>query len=229
MHPDPPRCVIRSAVPADAETTARLHVHELPLRLFPRLGQRFVARWHRAFVQSSHAVALVAVDPGPDRGGAIAGFLMGATDRQAFLRDVLTRHRWALLGHGVLALVVRPRTLIAFVRTRMRPYLRRLRSAERDPRRTPGTDSSGATEAVADLTAVAVAPANRRTGAGRALVEEFLHRCVRAGTHSVELVAAADSADAVAFYSTRGWTTLRTDVTRDGTPVRHFGRRAGGS
>ena len=49
--------IIRDAVIGDLRDTARLHIEELPVGLFPRLGTRFVARWHRAFVQSAHAVA----------------------------------------------------------------------------------------------------------------------------------------------------------------------------
>lgn len=152
------------------------------------------------------------------------GFLIGATDRRAFHHELLTVHRTALLGHGAFALVVRPRTLARFLRTRLRPYLQGLsRSGDR------GDDTNGPTpgdrEAVADLTAIMVTPARRRTGAGREMVERFLDLCHAAGTPTVELVTAIEPADATAFYSRTGWTALRQHVTRDGLTVQRFMRR----
>ena len=227
-RPHRPSCHnIRDARATDLGNTARLHVGELPVGLFPRLGVRFVSRWHRAFVDSPHAVALVAVDPDAEGGEHIGGFLIGATDGQAFLHELLTRHRTALLRHGIIALAVRPRTLAKFLRTRLRPYLRRLWHSDSPARHIGGAGPATTSRPVADLTAIAVVPSLRRTGAGRALVDEFLGRCSRAGTTTVELVTATTSEEAVAFYSATGWTALELHVTKDGVPVQRFRRRPG--
>ena len=218
------RHTIRQTRAADLAHTARLHVDGLPVGLFPRLGVRFVSRWHRTFVDSPHAVALVAVDRDPSGREEIVGFLMGATDGQAFTHEVLTRHRSRLLYHGVLALAVRPGTLLQFAHTRLRPYVRRLWCSGRAVRRVDACCSC-VSRPTADLTAVAVAPRLRRAGVGQLLVGEFLDRCSSAGSTAVELVAAISSSDALAFYSATGWTAAQRHVTRDGVPVQRFRRR----
>ena len=218
--------VLRDARLTDLTATAALHVQELPVGLFPRLGRRFVARWHRAFVQSPHAVAVVAVGPDPRGCDRVVGFLLGATDRRAFRRDVLSEHGWALFGYGVVTLALRPLTLVQFLRTRLGPYLQQLWPSSAAARRTDGGARSRTVgDLVGELTAVAVAPSIRRDGAGRTLVEEFLDRCAAAGTPAVELVTATSSATAVAFYVNTGWTRLGSCATRDGVPVQRFGRR----
>lgn len=224
--PNRPGLAIRDAQLSDLADTAQLHVRELPTGLFPRLGAQFVRRWHQAFLHSPNAVALAAVHTDPYGREHIVGFLMGATDRRAFHHELLTQHRTALLGRGAIALAMRPRTFVRFLRIRLRPYLRGLR---RSGTRRPETNdrATGAREIVADLAAVAVAPAQRRTGAGRELVERFLDRCAAAGTPTVELVAATDPGDAITFYACTGWTARQRSVTRDGLPVQRFTRRIG--
>ncbi|MDX8048474.1 GNAT family N-acetyltransferase [Lentzea sp. BCCO 10_0798] len=199
---------------------AALHVRALPMGLFPRLGEQFVARWHRAYLDSPHAVALVAVR----RTGAeedVVGFLVGATDRLSFHRELLRNHRTALAVRGGLALVTRPAVLSDFTRTRLRPYLRRI-SGSSEP---PVPKWSAPRAPVADLTAVAVATVARRGGAGRRLVETFLTRCAASGTRWAELVTALEPGGAQDFYASTGWSVLHDVVTRDGVSVRHFARR----
>lgn len=204
---------VRDAQLSDLRVTAELHVRELPVGLFPRMGTRFVARWHRVYLESRHAVALVA----RDESGHVVGFLLGSTDREALRRDLLDGHRAALTCLGLLALSTRPRTLHRFLRSRLRPYLRRLRRARRSTPEAPADLS-----AVGDLTAVAVRADRQRTGAGSALVGEFLRRCDGAGTGRVELLAATTAPGATEFYTRTGWAPGRCTSTRDGESLRLF-------
>lgn len=213
--------LVREAVTADVDATARLHIEHLSLGLFPRLGHRFVSCWHRAYVQSPHAVALVAVERGSDGGEHIAGFLVGALDRLAFQQELLTRYRTRLAVRAGVALVLRPRVLADFLRTRLRPYLHRLRATRRAPSVPPGAFPAAP---VADLSAIAVDPVLRRTGTGRILTEEFVDRCTAAGAVRVELVTAADSVASIAFYTSTGWTARRRYDTRDGRALQRFVR-----
>lgn len=203
---------VRDATVADLRRTAQLHVDELPVGLFPRLGPRFVRRWHEAVLRSDHGVLLVAERSDAEQTVTI-GFLLGATDRGALLRDLLTHHRTALVGHAVLALAGRPRTMMFFVRTRLGRFLRRLGSkpAAAEPARR-----------VADLGAIAVDRTDRARGAGSALVRGFLVRCARTDVRTAELLTDAD-APAEAFYRALGWTELGDVRTRDGRWVRRFG------
>lgn len=224
--PTRPGYTIRETRVEDLVVTSRLYVRYLPIGLFPRLGERFVARWERAFLDSPHAVALTVTGTDPAGRERVDGFLLGATDRLRFRQDVLADHRAALLGRGTLALITRPRILTRFLRTRSGPYLRGLfRAPARHGDRTgPGTDGG---ETVADLTAIVISPQLRRTGAGKELVATFLRRCAAAGTPTAELVTAIEPADAMNFYLRTGWTTQQQYVTRDGLRVQCFARSTG--
>ncbi|MBW0108823.1 GNAT family N-acetyltransferase [Pseudonocardia sp. KRD-182] len=213
--------LVREAVAADVPSTARLHIEHLPVGLFPRLGHRFVACWHSAHLDSPHAVALVVDGPSPDGGRCIAGFLIGALDRHAFQQELLSRYRTRLVVRGAGALALRPRVLVDFLRTRLRPYLRHLRTPRPTPSVPPG---AVALAPVAELTAVAMAPALRRTGSGRRLVDEFVDRCAAADVRRIELVTDVGSAGSVDFYRRTGWTALRRIDTRDGRTVQRFVR-----
>lgn len=220
------RVFIRTATSGDLKATAVLQILELPMGLFPRLGRGFVARWHQTFLDSAHAVALVAVRRDDSDAEEVVGFLVGSTDRRAFRRELLTRHRFGLMARGIAALVVRPRVLAGFLRTRVRPYLCRL--GGRDVAGRPGEAAPpGRPGAVGDLTAIAVSGSARRGGAGRRLTEIYLGRCAAVGADWVELVTLADAVGARTFYSSTGWTALDDDCTRDGLNVRRFGRRPG--
>lgn len=189
---------------------ARLHVEHLPVGLFPALGARFVARWHQAHIDSAHGVALVSYDPAA-AGEPVTGFLVGAVDRARFQDELMTRHRRDLLLSGACALLRRPRVLAWFLRTRSTAYVRRLRCS----RAVGGTPEA----AVADLTAIAVAPERHRGGAGRALTEEFLRISARCGATRAELVA---DDDASGFYARTGWRGGRCAIARDGRSLRWF-------
>ncbi len=217
----PAPVLVREAAPADIPAMAQLHVQNLPVGLFPRLGHHFVACWHRAYLDSPHALALVVDGPGQEGEQGIAGFLIGALDREAYRHELLTRYRTRLIVRAAGALVLRPRVLASFLRTRLRPYLRGLRAPRHTPSVPPGAVG---TAAVAELTAVAVAPALRRTGSGRVLTNEFIDRCARADVRRIELVTDVGSAGSVEFYRRTGWTALRRIHTRDGRTVQRFVR-----
>lgn len=222
--PDRRGYAVREAQFGDLAEIARLHVRGLPIGLFPQLGERFVARWHQAFIRSPYAVALTVTATESHGHERVVGFVIGATDQRRFQQELLSHHRAALLGRGALALVARPRVLLRFLRTRLGPYLRGLWRS-----RTCRTGTEGAVTRdraiVADLTAILITSELRRTGAGRELVELFLERCAAAGTSTVELVAAMEPAGATAFYERTGWSALQEYVTRDGLRVQRFGRR----
>ncbi len=227
---------VRPAVPSDLVRTARWQCRHLPHGFFPSLGRGFVARWHGAHLDAPHGVALVAeLVGGPE--AVPVGFLVGATEQRALVAEVVARHRWSLAATGVLALARRPRVALRFVRTRARPYARRLWGAGgRGPADATAAPSRSADAGapVAVVAAVVVTPAARGAGVGEALLEAFAARARAAGTTTAELVTRADGG-AVAFYERLGWErvadrsskdgarmlTYRCDLTPPGAQARH--------
>jgi ribosomal protein S18 acetylase RimI-like enzyme len=205
-----PERIVRRAVSRDLRHSAALHRRALPDGLPAQLGSRFLARWHRAFLDSPHGVALVAIEYPVHGRPRLVGFLVGAVDQGAFRRELLTDHRGGLFARGVLGLLPRPHLL-------GRVLGRRTRAGAR----------GGCPPArVADLTAVAVAADARRAGVGQELVEAFLRDCAAAGSDWVELSAPESSSAAPGFCARTGWIALDDEPDRDGAPARRFGRLA---
>lgn len=223
----PPHClIVRDAAPRDLIYTARQHQFLLPHGLFPRLGQPFLRRWHATFLDSPYGIALVA-EQLSGTGLTPVGFLFGSTDQLCLVDDVVARHRLGLMLAGTAALLRRPRLAIHFVRTRAKPYLRRLSGATNRPSRhldqakawSGGDDKPVPAAPVAVITAVAVETGCRSAGAGRALVDRFVARAAEAGTKEARLTTMTGSGGAGPFYEKLGWQFVEQHPTRDGVTV----------
>lgn len=193
---------------ADAGATARLHRVHLPHGLFPRLGTRFVSRWHRTFIDDP-AAAVLGVR---SETGELQGFLLGTLDQQAYARRTLTTAARPLAALGLLALLTRPRVLSTFLRTRAVRYGRRLVS------RTRPSGASGPTSKVGVLHALVCVPEARGQGIGAALVEEFERLAEQRGTPLLQLVTRADGG-AAEYYCSLGWQLTDQRRDRDGHPI----------
>lgn len=202
----------------DVAQTAALHVAELPHGLFPRLGEGFVRRWHRAHLRSEHGVMLVVC-----RGERILGFALGATDRPSNVAWIIKHHRAELLVAGLAALAIRPAVAAQFIRTRGARYGRRLFLGGPSPRIAPsGGEQEAAFTPIAVLEAVVVAADARGQGIGSALVEHFLTIAGAAGAARVELVTKEGASGAAGFYERGGWQAVGSHVDRDGDRVLTF-------
>ena len=213
--------VIRRATPADLLKTARAHRDLLPVGLFPSMGVRFLRRWHRTFLRPPYGIALVAVDHAVQ--GEVVAFLLGTTD-QAAHTEALLRDRRVLLelaGSGALALLRRPRPATRFVRTRGRPWLRRLVERRGAVAHPPEAQERNP---VAVLAAVAVEPGARGRGLGAALVRRFLAEARAQDAAVAELVTVVPAEDAAGggFYEALGWCARGDRRSRDGATVRTY-------
>lgn len=187
---------VRTMVDADIPFTAPLHERTLPHGLFAQLGVPFIESYHRSFVHSPHAVALVTDDDEWPY-----GFLLGTLDNEAHYRFALRRHGPSLARRGMVGLRRRPRLLGSLIRTRMGRYARRLvRSAA--PR--PASPVGG----VAVLHHVALVPGVRRCGAGRELVARFVETAREAGVGRVATLTRHGPEGAGDFYVRLGWSRV---------------------
>lgn len=212
-----PLVVIREATEEDLRSMASDMIRYLPDGLFPRLGKRFVRRWMKTFLTEQYGVALVAVTIDDPR--QQVGFLIGSTNQIHHVADVLHQHKWSLLFAGLAALSLRPRVLLHFLRTRARPYLRRVLG-----RTANAGDNVEARPATAVITSLVVLPTERGGGIGGLLMEEFLDRAVADRAALAELVTTAGSAGSGAFYKKLGWTCVGERSSKDGTPIHTYQR-----
>lgn len=213
--------VLRGATIADLDATAQLHVEQLPAGFFPDLGPRFMRRWHRTFIDSPHGVALVAVCR-CDARGHVCAFLFGSIDESAHMRAVLADRRCllALAATAAVSLLRHPPLAVRFVRTRARPWTRRLLGTLTAQAAAPRAGADSAPVAV--LAAIAVHPSLRGSGVGARLVELFLTHAYEGGSATAELFASASSHGAGAFYERLGWSPGREHRTRDGEMARSY-------
>lgn len=162
---------VRPLTAADAPWAARRHAALLPHSVFALFGPPFLETIYRAFARSPHAVSFV-----HERDGAPHALIACASDRRAFLRELLLRSglRLALLAGA------------AFL-TRG-PCRRLLLQAPRYLRRThrSGTD--------AEMIFITVDPECHGTGVGRGLILAVLEEYRRRGVERVTVTIESDNA-----------------------------------
>jgi glycosyltransferase involved in cell wall biosynthesis/ribosomal protein S18 acetylase RimI-like enzyme len=192
----PGLAVVRPATPADAAAMARLHADGMPDAFLPTLGPRFLARLYRALATDPDAVALVA--EGVD---GVVGFAAGVTSVGGFYR------RFAR-GHG-------PAAAMAAAPRLVRPSVaRRLLETVRYPADAGGNGHLPD----AELLSIAVAPAFRAGGTGRALADGVLAGLAGRGVGDIKVVVGAANQGANRFYAKVGFTEAGRLTVHQGTP-----------
>lgn len=208
---------VRALDADDATKTAALHAQALPDSFFAQLGARFLRTYHCSYADSPHAVALVSVG-----GGQVDGFLLGVLAPAEHGAYVLRRWGARLATRAVLALLLRPRLLVVFLRTRLGRYARGL---WRRRRPTASTAAAGPAGTWAVLSHVAVDSERRGSGAGAALVHVLHDRVRSVGAAGAVLLTAVDGPGA-AFYRRLGYQHEGEVVGADGQQWLRFRWRA---
>ena len=226
---DPPVVVITAPGAADVRTMqsddldfcAELHAQALAHGFFVSLGHGFMRAYHRTFLESPHAIELISTARGHP-----VGFLVAVLRPQSHVRWVL-RHRGAGLAfRGAIALAMRPRIAIRFVRDRLRRYLAGWR--RHGGRSAEETEDTRFGSAPAVLSHMAVVTGARGTGAGRRLVETFEATAGNAGARWAMLTTLAGSEGAGGFYARLGWSLRGRAIDLNGVPTEQWARELGG-
>jgi glycosyltransferase involved in cell wall biosynthesis/ribosomal protein S18 acetylase RimI-like enzyme len=178
------RMTIRPAGASDAAAMARLHADGMPDAFLPALGHGFLTRLYRALAADPRAVALVAVG-----GGEVVGMAAGVASVGDFYRRFARRHGAAA------ALAAAPRLLRPGVLRRLLETVRypALSAAELGP--LPD----------AELLSIAVDPASRTGGTGRALADGVLLGLAERGAGEIKVVVGAANEGANRFYARVGF------------------------
>jgi glycosyltransferase involved in cell wall biosynthesis/ribosomal protein S18 acetylase RimI-like enzyme len=195
--PAPDLLVIRRATAADATAMARLHTEGMPDAFLPTLGRPFLTRLYRAIVADPDAVAMVA--EGVD---GVVGFAAGVTSVGAFYR------RFARGDGPAAALAAAPRLVRPRVARRLLETVRYPSQADASHGRLPD----------AELLAIAVDPAWRAGGTGRALASDVLAGLADRGVGELKVVVGAANLAANRFYARVGFHEAGTITVHQGTP-----------
>jgi glycosyltransferase involved in cell wall biosynthesis/ribosomal protein S18 acetylase RimI-like enzyme len=188
--------VIRPARAEDAVTMARLHAEGMPDAFLPTLGRGFLTRLYQAIATDEQAVAMVA--EGVD---GVVGFAAAVSSVGAFYR------RFAR-GHGPAAtLAAAPRLIHPRVARRLLETLRYPAQAEVGSGRLPE----------AELLSIAVDPAWRAGGTGRALTDGVLAGLSAKGVDELKVVVGAANHGANHFYAKVGFRDAGHVTVHQGT------------
>lgn len=216
---DPGTTDVRAMQGDDLDFVAGLHVQALAHGFFVSLGPGFIRAYHRAFLESPHAIKLVST-----AGGHPVGFLVGILRPQGHIRWVLSHHGARLAVRGALALATRPRIALRFARSRLRRYVA---SWRRHAGRSAEEPAEGISSAPAVLSHMAVAPGARGTGIGGKLVESFEATAGSAGAQWAMLTTLAGSDGAGPFYAGLGWNLHGHATDMNGLPTEQWARELG--
>jgi ribosomal protein S18 acetylase RimI-like enzyme len=199
----------------DLDFVVHQHLDNFPGNALSRLGEGFVRRYYRTFLDGPHAAACVAQANG-DSVGYLAGILDAAEHRKLLRRYhgrelALSAARGAILHPARSAPLVRHRTRLAFARS-----LARARNS------TPMAD--GATGRVAVLSHLVVSQEARSSGIGSSLVCDFLASCADAGADTACVATMQGDDGAGRLYARLGWTKQRERETFDGRQIAIYSR-----
>jgi GNAT superfamily N-acetyltransferase len=209
---------VRSLRRSDASVTSRIHLDVLDMEFVAKGGPGLLLAYHRAWIDSPHAIAIGALD---DR-GAILGALLGSVDPAAHYRFLVRRHGATLACRLLAAAVSRPAFGRELLGTRAKRYLRAvMRILTRAGRSAPRSDEVGPRGAVGEVTHVMVRRESQNSGAGRALMAEAGRRGAGAGLVELVLVTPPDL-PATAFYEALGWRRAGEVVSRSGEPFLRY-------
>ncbi len=197
---------MRPAERQDVPFSAALHRDALPHGFFAQLGPRFLRAYYRTFLDSPHAVFLVA-----SVGGVPVGFLVGLLRPRAHARWAVRRRGIKLAAQGLVAMSVRPAATARFLRTRVSRYIRGWRRNRAAVAELPESPLEPAV-----VSHVAVTFGARGWGAGRRLVEAFVEQCEQAHITRIALVTLGSQEGAGDFYSSLGWRPGAPRTTPDG-------------
>jgi GNAT superfamily N-acetyltransferase len=195
----------RCLTPQDVDRAVDLHRQHLGHEFFARLGVPFMRRYYETFLDSPLGIALSV-----DFDGRPAGVLVGTMRHRAHHRWVM-RHRGGRLAvSGVLALLVRPRLLVHFLRTRLRVYVGGLiRFTRRSGAPRPASPE------VAVVSHLITDAAFRGRGVGAELTRAFA-AAAQDFASAAELVTLAPPRGAGPFYEQLGWRKLGMSRNIDG-------------
>lgn len=163
----------------DATAIAALHERMIATGFLSSLGRRFLTLLYTTMMEDESSVVLVARSD-----GAVVGFIAGTSSTSGLYKRFISRKFFRAVW-TMLPALLRPRTW-----KRVYESLRY---------------GAAESEVAAELLSMAVAPAARRRGVGRRMVEELQTWASRTGVVPMKVVVGAENSGAIALYNATGF------------------------
>lgn len=185
--------VVRTAQRSEANYLASLHLHEFPLSLYARMGERFMTALYRQWIGARGSSAMVA-----SLDGVVVGYAVGKHGSYRCRTSDLVVSTFV----GIGALIIRPNLWKRAILL----YGRMLRRKCRGDLRSPDSE----------LAFIAVEATRRNQGVGSVLLEAFEMAARGSGTGRCTLVTEQENNVARTFYAHRQWREVGTTQSADG-------------
>jgi len=177
------------------EAVVQLHLDAFPSFFLSFLGPRFLREFYNSFLYDPQGIAYVACD----EQGRILGAVVGSLDPHGYFKRLLKRRWWAFALASLRCVSRRPSDAPRLFRA---IFYR-------------GESPPGPVRAL--LSSIAILPAARGRGVGRALVLCWVEEAKRRGAPGCYLTTdAVENHTVNAFYKALNWKLEHTYTTREG-------------
>src|SRR5207249_1846065 len=191
FKPSPKGVEVRTMVAGDVAAVASLHRRVFSDYFLAHLGDRFVRRYYREFVDRSGNFGFVATNA-----DTLIGFVVGTVDSAALYRRFYRRNFWRLATIALRRFLADP-----FVRRNVVARMSHIGCALRSvfvptAGETRVRPAAGRSSVPARLLSIGLAPECRGRGVADELVRHFCERLSQEGFDSVGLSVRVDNAGA---------------------------------
>ena len=199
---------VRKMIANDVAEVASLHRQIFSDYFLTHMGQRFLERYYKEFVDQSENYGFVAVNE-----DVLLGFVVGMSDSERFYSRFYRRNFALLVPISLWRLAVDP-YVRRHIWSRMSHGRRALRSLFGRARgQDSPIESASQSRALARLLSVGVRPECRGQGVADALVGRFCEHLQEDGFEIVGLSVRSNNNRAISFYKKNGWQQERSSET----------------
>ena len=192
---------VKDSNPQQVKAIVDLHLATFPGFFLTFMGPGFLRLLYQSFLTHDASQLLIA----EDEDGKLLGFVAFSNSLSELYRHLLRRSLIPLAWYSFLALLRRPPVVFRLLRGLSQP-----RQSER-------------AERYAELSSIGVSPQHKKSGVGRALVEEVKKRIDFSETSYLKLETDADdNADVNAFYLRNGFVLHHAYTTPEGRRMNEY-------
>lgn len=194
----------------DLDFIVQQHQEHFPDNALSRLGEGFLRRYYRTFLDGPHAAASVVLVE-----GQASGYAAGILDTAEHRRLIRRYHGRELAVSAAGAALLHPVRSAPLIHHRARLEVTRRLARKPSTARQEGPP----VEPVAVLSHLAVISQARSQGFGASLVQDFVASCVAANAVVACVATTTGEEGAGPLYRRLGWTMQRERETFDGRGI----------
>lgn len=191
------------------ELDAIVHTHKTAFQdyFLTNLGDEFLSRFYRTFLEDKGTIAVGAFD-----GDKLAGFILCSKNKNEVMKKFYQNHFLFILFSIVLQTVKLNKIIITGLLSRCKAGMGIMKSLFFPDKSLPAEENHGDLSAAnVRLLSIAVLPEYKGTGAAKGMMNFFHNYLQENNIPAVGLSVKKDNLRAISFYEKMGWTTQTED------------------